>query len=257
MRASKLYPFSIPANGSIALLVEGDYFKIQSCTGLLSVTGDSFGTIDQVLPGQGLRETDFRRLTLTDRTGAVNNGFVLVSDSTFVDDRITGTVSILDSNRDLVISNQSFFGQISVAAVAGQFSLIQLWNPVGSGKFLEVDNVFVSARAPVTAGQIYVQQSAASPLLTLVGNCGSQYFTGAVSSAELRWVNTASAISGFISTPSTVAIVKDAPITVNTDYERLFKRPILIPPNSGLLAYITTVQAGLICQYSFVERVIS
>lgn len=130
MRASKLYPFLIPANGSINLLVSGDYFKIKSATGSISVTGDSFGTLAGMLPGQGLRDTDYTRLTLTDETGAPNAGYILVSDGTFVDDRVTGEVSVIDGEKSRTIAGGQYVGTpYTVTPTAAQFPVVQLWNP--------------------------------------------------------------------------------------------------------------------------------
>lgn len=90
----KVYTFTVPANGAFPLLVISDYFRLQSATGAVDVSGDTFGTLPDLLTGQGLENTPYNRLVFTDKTGAPNTVSVLCSGDLFIDNRTYGVVSI-------------------------------------------------------------------------------------------------------------------------------------------------------------------
>lgn len=93
-KAVKVYTFIIPANGAFPLLVQSDYFRLQSATGAVDVNGDTFGTLPDLLTGQGLENTPYKRLTFTDKTGAPNTVSVLCSGDLFIDNRTYGVVTV-------------------------------------------------------------------------------------------------------------------------------------------------------------------
>ncbi|HEX7890294.1 MAG TPA: hypothetical protein VF522_13115 [Ramlibacter sp.] len=141
MLPAKIYPIVIPAGGAFPLQVHGDMFKVLSSTGTLTVTGDSFGNMGQVLPGQGLERTPFTRLLLTDTSGAVNVVQLLVSGAGFIDDRITGEVSVIDGAKARTLSLRAFSGFVYQAGVAANYSAVQLLNKVGSGRRIVVSQI--------------------------------------------------------------------------------------------------------------------
>lgn len=141
MTPAKIYPFSIPAGGSFPLLVIGDYCKILTSSGPLELAGDTFGSIGPVLAGQGVQDSPFNRLVLVDRSGATNNGTILIADNAFIDDRITGDVSIIDGEKNRSISGAMYANGSFCGAVAAQFSNLQIWNPVASNRLIVVSNL--------------------------------------------------------------------------------------------------------------------
>lgn len=144
MIPAKIYPVLVPANGSYPLLVEAEMFKLLEVSGgSIRVTGDSFGTIGDIKAGQGLEATPFKRITFTDTTGSPQVLQVLVASSRFIDDRITGDVSVIDGNKSRTIAGGSFAWRCSVSSVAQPHG--QLWNPVGSGKLLIVDALLLTS----------------------------------------------------------------------------------------------------------------
>lgn len=90
----KVYTFTVPANGAFPLLVISDYFRLQSATGAVDVSGDTFGTLPDLLTGQGLENTPYNRLVFTDKTGAPNTVSVLCSGDLFIDNRTYGVNSL-------------------------------------------------------------------------------------------------------------------------------------------------------------------
>ena len=234
MRPSKVYPFSIPAGGSVNLLVSGDFVKVKSATGSISLTGDTFNTLANILPGQGIRDTDFNRLTLTDETGATNNGYLLVSDSTFIDDRITGNVTVIDQSGDITRSNVAFQGTSAPNAVAAQYAFNQLWNPT-AGKVLEVRKIQITSSA--TAGTLFVQFDTAA-LTTLYATAANRNYGGTAIGAQGRMLNSAAA-------PGTLAgNIAVASVAAGQIYTFDFSEPILVPANVGITSFVNTLNTA-------------
>lgn len=164
MKPAKIYQFTVPANGSFPLLVTGTVFKILSSTAAIIVAGDRFGTLGSLLAGQGLRDAPFDRLTFTDASGANNLVTLLIADAGFVDDRITGEVSVIDGGKARTMANSSFCGVVAQAALAANYSYAQLFNPAASGKNLFVGQV--GAQTGTAAGMIVGFQNATTGALT-------------------------------------------------------------------------------------------
>src|SRR5207253_5023923 len=103
---------------SFPQLAIGSYFKVLSATGTFEVTGDAFGQLGALLPGQGLRleEGQFTRLTFRDTSGAPNLLYVLVAGDGFIDDRITGEVSVIDGEKARTLAGGMFAGAPSAPA---------------------------------------------------------------------------------------------------------------------------------------------
>lgn len=240
MRPSKLYPFSIPASGSVTLLVEGDFFKVKSSTGMLSVTGDSFGTLEDLLAGQGLRDTNFKRLTLTDETGAVNNGFILVSDSTFIDDRITGEVSVIDGGKSRTLANTAFWGNVSMGSAVGALSTAQIFNPAGSGKNLVIEQILGSANAATNLSLNYHD----TQLTTLTGNALSKKRGGAASVAQMREELPVAAVG------TRIAVFG---VAATSAFFLTLREPIVLPPATGLVMYSAATNVPIIFGVEFYE----
>jgi hypothetical protein len=141
MTPAKIYQFSIPAGGSFPLLVIGDYCKILTSSGPLTLQGDTFGSIGPILAGQGVQDSPFSRLVLEDESGATNNGTILIADNAFIDDRITGEVSVIDGSSIRAKNGGAFTAHAYVTANATLHSTCQIWNPAGSGKKLIIESI--------------------------------------------------------------------------------------------------------------------
>ena len=145
LKPTKIYPFAIGAYEALPLLVQGSYFKILSATGMVDVTGDTFGTVEALQAGQGLRGQDFGRLVVRDRSGGSNMVRLLIGDDQFIDDRISGEVAVIDGNKSRSIAGGALAWrpQTSVT-VQGNHAFAQIWNPAGSGRRAVVDAMSVN-----------------------------------------------------------------------------------------------------------------
>ena len=225
MIPAKIYPFTIPANGAYRLLSMGKYFKVLSATGSVVVTGDSFGTLGEVRPGQGLRDVPFTILTFTDTSGGNNDLEVLTADAAFVDDRVTGQVEVIDSAVKRTLSGQGFFASTYRAAAAGTFQYGQLWNPAGSVKRLRVDRLSCSLSA---ASGLSVSITGAQ--LAALGGVGKSRLSGSAgSNAQWRTEDNAAdliaagALQEYLYLPAPNEVVDITP-----------RYPIILLPGFGL-----------------------
>ena len=125
MRTAKIYDFTLTALGAFQIPAEGSYYRIQTASSTVEVTRDG-GAGLQLLPGQGERGVEFKRLTIRDKSGSPQTGTILIADANFVDDRIIGPVDQVEVNRNKSLLGQSFFIYQSIAAVAAQFSAATL-----------------------------------------------------------------------------------------------------------------------------------
>jgi hypothetical protein len=137
MLPTKIYTVTIAANNSLRLLVQGEFFKIMAATGGVNVTAD-FGTLEGLIFGQGLENTPFTYLLLTDVSGASNTIKILVGDQNFVDG-LTGNMGILSNkvaqsssfvNVNATVTNAS--AQLLAANTNRQYLIIQNNDPSGN-----------------------------------------------------------------------------------------------------------------------------
>lgn len=90
----KEYDFNLTPGGVQVILTTGEYFRIQSSAGGVSISIDGVGELPGLLAGQGIKSTPFKRLTLRDVSGAANAGKLLVSSDEFIDNRTYGVNSL-------------------------------------------------------------------------------------------------------------------------------------------------------------------
>jgi len=170
MKPSKIYTFAVGANSVYQLDVIGDYFKILSADGALDIKAE-WGELKGLIAGQGLEETPFSRLTITDASGAANNVRLYIGDEKFIDG-LAGSVSVSQavvprssafSNLNKTVTNAS--GQLLAANLARQYLLIQNKDTAG--------NLYVGfgAGAATVANGVRIIPGGA---LELVGVCTTQ-----------------------------------------------------------------------------------
>lgn len=126
MFPSKIYPITLAASATYSLLVQGQYFKILSATGAVNIVSD-FGRLDGLTFGQGLENTPFSYLTITNATAATNTISLFVGDENFID-AITGSVQLIGQQGAVTqaaatVTNAS--GQLLAAKTTRKYLLIQ------------------------------------------------------------------------------------------------------------------------------------
>lgn len=235
------YDFNLSANGGQVIDVKGRFVKYRSGTGPIRVRLSKGGYAD-LMPGQGIFDTAFDSLTVNDRTGAQNIGVILAGDFDFRDDRITGTVDVVDGGRARTIQGHAFMGYAGVTSASGQYSTSQLWNPAGSGKRLVVEQISINCdnSAPVVISNGTVQ------CLNKRTNGISKRLGYANGKGECRYESRATRqVDGY------VAVFCQAGSTVN------FKptEPFVIEPGNGLEVFFSgAIVATVTASYEWFEE---
>jgi hypothetical protein len=232
------YDFNLAAGAGVTMDVNGKFFKYKVGTGPIRVRASNGGYVD-LLPGQGVWNLNFSSLTINDRSGAQNAGVILAGDFDFHDDRIVGTVDVVDGGRTRTQIDRACVGYCGSAATAGMYSHVQLLNPAGSGI-----NVYVS--------QILVGQAVASinlaqndaPMVNLIRKGQRKRMGASESVIEMRMAqNAAQLIQG-----TTLGNIDPAVKLMK------FSEPLMLQPGRGLLLVGSVVNDGLGGTFEFFEE---
>jgi len=237
------YDFNLTPNGSQVLEVAGSYFRYKGGLGAIRVTPSS-GDAVELLPGQGMENVKFDRLIVKDLSGAANAGAVLAGSGNWRDERITGSVEVIDGGKNRTVANQAFMATTYCGGQAGNTAQIQLWNPALSGKRVIVARV---TRGSATAGTVAVGITAVA-LVTKDKNAQSKLSGGAASVAELR-VESKVGASGLAALTSNV-------VQAGVDLQFQFLEPVVLLPGYGLVLSASTLAADVLGAFEFFEEAI-
>lgn len=140
------FDFNVGPNQSQHIDAVGTFIKYKAGAGTIRVRLNGGGYID-LLPGQGVNNVKFTSIDVQDRTGSQNSGTILAGIYDFRDDRITGTVDVVDGGRTRTFNNQAFSQGAGMNGSAGQYPYVFLFNPAGSGKNVIIESIVVSSNA--------------------------------------------------------------------------------------------------------------
>lgn len=228
-RASQIYTLNLAANQTQVLLVDGGYYKILSQYGPVAINREGGSVLNPMLAGQGER-LDFKRLSVTDVSGASNTVSILVADESFVDDRISGEVSVVDGGKARSISGNALISMAGCGAVAGQYAHVQFRNQSGVSRFFLENYSFTSTSSVVV--NVAFWSAPLANTYAAMPNPRSKLAPGALNVRIVnKFDNAASAIpnSGYFGLYSCGG-------NITTKVE--LREPIVIPPYNGLCFYV-------------------
>ncbi len=178
------FDFQLAPGASQTIDVKGRFFKYKSGTGLIRVRTSMGGFVD-VLPGQGIENVNFTSLTIADKSNAGNSGSILAGDFDFRDDRITGTVDVVDGGKARSNTGAACIAYVNMSAVATKYPHVQLLNPTGSSKTIYVEQISIYCAETMNGGAGLLRCDAALPDLAGFGSRKRVGMTG-TSLAQLR-----------------------------------------------------------------------
>ena len=158
--------------------------------------------------------------------------------------RLTGIVSVVDANRNDVLSGKAYAISASVGGTAGTFAGVAVWNPAGSGRVANVTEILASAIAAtsLTLGSVSVAPSAidtltsnkklGSPVATIMR--GYQEYPSASPASFSRIFYWLSA----------------------TSISKVFGRPILVMPGQGLVLINNTAAQATTVNFEITEELL-
>ncbi len=224
--------------------LEGSAGGADSTIGLKTETGS-----DTVLlkPGQAFRlprgQSSARWIITNNAKQAAIVGRLFLGEGDFSDNRISGSVEVIDGGKNRTLANSAFAGGAYCPALASNYPQVQLWNPSGSGV-----NAIITGFGGGSSGAI---ASIASAIKTSGGSLASlaqlglsKLAGGAAAKCQLRYGNSL-----------TLAVPNLTSIQAQANVAQLYKfsEPIVLPPDTGLLLVANGVGADLNAFFEFSE----
>lgn len=241
------YDLNIPVGKSQAIDVAGDRVQFISAT-------DPFAQIEirpnfaqgniTLKPGQGMRFSEqVQRWIVFNKGSVALTGALLIGTGDFFDQRISGTVDVIDGGKARTLGNQAYMTVVSQAAIAAQYSHVQLWNPAGSGKVLNVSKFIVNSSS---ATAVHVRSHNVA-LGTYQWNGVSKKLGGPQAAGELRGTNNAAILPAG---PSILGMTLQA----NLPYSHKLDEPIIVLPGMGIVAISTTLATDVAANFEWYEE---
>jgi hypothetical protein len=244
----QVYDISIPVNGARLLQAPGRFFRYYSgsAAGLdetILVTNKTRSQGVLLRPGQSLTlpESNDQWLISNYANVAQINGKVVVGMGRIDDDRVTGEVSVISGEAANANSGKAGIIAGAQAAVAGQYSHVQLWNPSSTVNVI-VERVVMAAGAACIVGM----RSYNVALSTL--NMGPQ--TKLFGAAAMQSRTRGEANASLLGTASANIFLAVA----NESKDFLLSSPIVLPPNWGLVFVPLTVNIMLNVTFQLLEE---
>jgi len=255
----QVFDISIAPGASRQIDVQADYiyFLTGSAGGMdttIAFRPESGGETVYLKPGQAYKLSRNERMgtrwsMLNLKGEATIVGQVLMGQGEFFDNRISGSVEVVDGGKARTIAGTTFMQCIAVGPVAGQLAFAELWNPAGSNRRLVVKSVFAATGTSGTNG--IVLSYATQALATLIANCQAKRPGAATSIAQARSTNSA----------STAVVAGQSlyrePGPNGVKLGRVFDEPLIIDPGYGLLVYTDDMGASLQANVEFIEELIA
>lgn len=144
----QLYDITIAPNTTRQLDAPGSYFYYYSgsaggADSTITMRGLSSGLRIVLKPGQAFRlprgENETSWVLTNFSNTATIIGTVIVGDGDITDNRVTGSVEVIDGGKNRTMANQAFIGYGYAGGGVAQCSYGQLWNPISSGKKIIVE----------------------------------------------------------------------------------------------------------------------
>ncbi|OFJ47583.1 hypothetical protein BA896_023275 [Janthinobacterium lividum] len=234
------YDFNLPPGGALNLDVKGRFFKYRSGNGPIRVRASKGGYVD-LMPGQGVWSLDYDSLTVQDRSGANNAGVLIAGDFDFHDDRIAGTVDVVDGGKNRTIAGQEFSMAQNSGAIPGQCASLQLWN-AGTTKNIIISQIIFTSSV---AGVQRIGWNTA--LIASAGAAGvSKKAGGSVSIGVSAGV-------GLVALPVGFSYLGQVNTAAGIPYTYKLTTPVIIPPGFGMVVQGAQVNTDLNCIFEYGE----
>jgi hypothetical protein len=247
MIPAKIYTLVAPANGMVELPVVGDFFKVLSASGAFTVYGDTFGGVGAILAGQGLRDAPFTKLQFTDTSGDANTIRVLVAGQSFIDDRVTGEVSVVDGGKARTMAGRAFAMTSMLSASPGNYSMTYLYNPAAALVRAVFNRIAISASV---AQNIFVSYGTGVPPGVLGAYGIPKYVKNpGLANAVLQKADVQAATF-----PTDALLVHLLP--ANQSFDVPLTEPLVIAPNTWIAVTTSVVNSALTFSAQFWEEVI-
>lgn len=250
----QVFDINIPVNGSrtIDVVSRYIYFLSGSAGGAdtqIAFRPESGGETVYLRPGQAYKlnqteQAQKRWYMFSVKNEATITGQILMGEGEFFDNRISGSVEVIDGGKARTLAGTACMAYGYVGSVAAQYSHVQLLNPAGSGKNFFVGQVGFYSGGTVAAGVALGQYNIALP--TLVRTGVKKLLSAGVSIAELRSTNNAA------------QLITGGPMAAMDKMLKSLKfiEPIVVPPGYGLVMQNGTLGEDIGGTFEYFEEVV-
>lgn len=234
----------LAANQAWPLKISGSEFRIIDAMWPVTVryfNGNRIvGQASNVLPGDYLRGMEFDAVEIINGP-MIQNVTVVIASGGAGSDRITGSVEVIDGGKAMTLNNRTFVQSTSAGPVLGEYSMVQLFNPAGSGKnlFLSAMSISCDQQAAMNLRSYDVQ------LPTFYGNAKAKKMGGNTSAAEIRTGTNVAALGTLI-----VGDYVQAYSRVLFDIDE----PIMLPPGTGVYMMSSQKNSTIYGTFEFLEE---
>jgi hypothetical protein len=171
-------------------------------------------------------------------------GVILMGEGEFQDNRVSGSVEVIDGGKARTMANTAFMMMAFSAANPAAYSMAQLWNPIASGKNLIVEQLVCSSSGTAASG-IFARFNSA-PLAggsSKAGTSKKAFGAPAIGMAQ-----------SFQVTPIP-ATTSDNFLTLDKNNKAIkFSEPLCLPPGTGLFLFNLTVNEDLTATFEWFEE---
>lgn len=230
----QIYDITIAPNNVQEVASQGRYIYYYNgsaggADASITVKHDMSGTAIVLKPGQAFRLDDKERGGGRWLIGNYANtapilGRIVVGNGRIDDNTITGSVEVIDGGKNRTKAGMAFMMYANQVQTAGQVTINQLWNPVGSGKNAIVERINLTCGG---TAQAIVVRLTNTPLPGATG-CQSKLVGGPVSSCVVQGVSQAGLATG--------TVVWAMYFAANSTVTLPLSEPIILPPGSGISA---------------------
>lgn len=231
----------INAQGDYIYYLSGSAGGSSDC---IEVRGINTGFRVHLKPGQGMRlpmgkvERDWLIKPSLSIAGSLY-GAVVIGEGEIFDNRVTGSVEVIDGGKNRTNADISHMGYVSCAN-DGVIAHLQLWNPVNSGKNLIVEQLLNVAPA-ASIPQFGFNKAQIS---TNSGAGKSKKDGGNTSVAQLRSQASATVLENGI-----ICLMQPNSVLRMTE-------PLIVSPGNGLIIRQNTSGYDLACSFEWYEEAI-
>lgn len=252
----QILDFTLAVNTSRPIEAPGTYFYYYSgsaggADSTIILKEDSRGSTVILKPGQAFRlpagsGQAVRWYVSNYANTATIVGSVVIGDGEITDNRVTGSVEVVNGEKARTLAGGMFAGSAFCAAVAATYSTIQLWNPPASGKRLIVTNVSYGVSG--AAGTIAMLMKAAT-LANLFAVSPANKMPGSPAPvALLKYENTAA------SETFPLGKLRNEDLAANTPRDWNIGGALVVPPGYGLNSYGAAVNTTTLTSFEWFEE---
>ena len=174
-------------------------------------------------------------------------GVILMGEGEFQDNRVSGSVEVIDGGKARTMANMAFTASAAVGSDATTGPAIYLQNPAGSGRVIVVKSFNISVEAALTYGLCWVdgvtggeQSAEAIVSKSQAGAFAAKIFRHSTGTQKVGLKNSFAMGS----------------LAANGSAMTVFQEPIVLRPGMQLMAFATTGPGTILTTWECIEEVL-